>query len=150
MYNWPASALEGTFHRFAISQLNGLDKKLYSLWGSRWITRARQASLLYKAKTSQMIELMDQLGKNKVFVVDYDDLVLDRDAILRQIYQFVELWYDPEYGKQIHNRSIHKKSRLSDSEKRTVESEAMPIYQRAQLLRSTLLPQPSLQTTRAS
>jgi hypothetical protein len=146
IYNWPHGALTGTFNRFAINQLSSLEKKLYSIWGSRWVSRARQASLLYRAKTLQMIELVDRLGRDKIFVVDYDDLVLDKDTILRQIYEFVDLSYNPEYSKQIHNKSIDKKSRLSESEKRTVKSLAVPAYQKAQSLRSTSLQQTNFKT----
>jgi hypothetical protein len=139
IYNWRPNALVGTFARCATNQLNGIEKRLYSVWGPKWINRARQASLLYRAKTSQMIELVDRLGHDKISVVDYDDLVLDRDTILRQIYKFVGLSYNPEYSQQIHNKSIDKKSRLSEGEKRVVKSLAVPIYQEAQLLRSISL-----------
>jgi len=137
LYNWRATALVRTFNTCATNQLQGIEKKLYSIGGSRWINRARQASLVYKAKTLQLIELMDNLGPDRVFVVDYDDLVLHRDAILRQIYQFVDLDYDPVYGNPVHDKSIGKKSRLSELEKRIVKNVAVPIYQKAQLLKST-------------
>jgi hypothetical protein len=144
IYNWRASALTGTFNRCAANQLQGIEKRIHTIGGARWISRSRQASLLYKAKTLQLIELVDQLGPEKVFVVDYDDLVLDKDAILRQIYQFIDLAYDPEYAKQIHDKSVGKKSRLSEREKKVIKNIAVPIYQKARLLRSALpvTPQP--------
>jgi hypothetical protein len=139
MYNWTSTGLSGTFNRVAIDELRWVDKKLYSIWGSSWINHARQASLLYRVKTFQMFELVDRLGRDKVFIVDYDDLVLNSDTILRQIYEFVNVSYNSEYVKQIHNKSINKKSRLSENEKRVVKNLAEPVYQKAKLLKSTLL-----------
>jgi hypothetical protein len=136
MYNWRSSALSGTFRKCGANQLDGMEKKIYSIGGARWISRPRQASFLYKAKTLQLLELVDKLGSDRIFVVDYDDLVLDSDTILKQIYSFVDLDYDPEYAKQIHRKSISKKSRLSEREKRIIRDIAEPVYQKAQLLRS--------------
>jgi hypothetical protein len=83
-----------------------------------------------------LIELVDKLGPDRIFVVDYDDLVLDSDTILRQVYQFADLDYDPAYARQIHNKSIGKKSRLSEREMLTVRNIAEPVYRKAQLLKS--------------
>ena len=136
MYNWRPSALTGTFSKCGANELHGIEKGLYVIGGGKWVSRPRQASLLYKAKTLQLIELVEKLGPDRIFVVDYDDLVLDSDTILRQVYQFVDLDYDPAYARQIHNKSIGKKSRLSEREMLTVKNIAEPVYRKAQLLKS--------------
>ena len=149
MHNWKPNALRGAFNRCAADKLDGIEKTLYSIWGPKWIDRARQASLIYRAKTSQMFELVDRLGQDNMFVVDYDELVLDRETMLRKIYEFVDLSYSPEYSKQIHSKSLDKKARLSSSQKRVVETLAEPIYQKAQLHRSISLQQTTSNTISA-
>jgi hypothetical protein len=84
-----------------------------------------------------LIELVDKLGPERIFVVDYDELVLDSDMILRQIYQFIDLDYDPAYAGKIHSKSLDKKSRLTEREKIIVKNIAEPVYQKAQRLKST-------------
>jgi hypothetical protein len=144
MYNWRPSSLSSTFSSCGAELLGGVEKKIYSIGGAKWVSRPRQASLLYKAKTLQLFELVEKLGPEKVFVVDYDELVLDSDMILRQIYQFVDLDYDPAYAGKIHSKSLDKKSRLTEREKMIVKNIAEPVYQKAQSLKSTrpLLPIP--------
>lgn len=136
MYNWPRPALNAAFMMCAAYQLSGIDKRMYGFWGSRWVSPVRQASLLYRAKTLHLLDLVEKLDGDKIFVVDYDDLVSDKNKVLQQIYRFVELDYKPEYSKKIHNKSIDKKAKLSEREKMVVENLALPIYKKAQLRKS--------------
>lgn len=120
----------------AAYQLSSIEKIMFEYLSSRWISPVRQASLLYNAKTLHLLDLLENLPRGRIFVVDYDDLVLDKDKILRQIYQFLELDYSPEYSDKISSASIGKKTKLSKREKRIVESLALPSYQKAQRVKS--------------
>lgn len=136
MYNWAPGHLQRNFDRCGFSQLYGVEKILCSVFGSRFISPVQQASLLFKAKTLQLMEMIEIMGRDKIIVVDYDDLVFNKFEILKHIYQFVGLDYRPEYCNQIHKESVGKKTKLSEKEKETVDRLAVPIYQRAQLLKS--------------
>lgn len=136
LYNWPRPALMATFKMCAVYQLSGIDKIMDEFSGNRWVSPVRKASLLYKVKTLHLLDLVERLGRNKIFVVDYDDLVSNKDSMLKHIYRFVDLVYNPEYSKKIHDESINKKSKLSVKEKRIIESIALPVYQIAQQFKS--------------
>jgi hypothetical protein len=69
-------------------------------------------------------------------VVDYDELVLNKESILPKIYQFIDLPYNPVYHSKIHQDSIQKKSRLTDKEIRIIRHMAQPIYEKALLLKN--------------
>ena len=85
LYNWSPSALDGTFESCALNQLTGLYAKLFQLIGLRSISRARRACELYKSKTKQLLELFDVFGPDKILIVNYDELVLQKDLILPKI-----------------------------------------------------------------
>jgi len=135
LYNWSPSALDGTFQKCAAHQLTGLDGYLYQLIGLRSISRTRRACELYKAKTLQLFELFDSFGNDKLFIVDYDELVLQKDKLLPQIYYNIDLAYTPEYSQQIHSKSVDKKSKLSTKEKKLIKSIAEPIYEKALVIK---------------
>ena len=136
IYNWPRSALKATFKMCAAYQLSRFQKLMEDFSGSRWVSPVRRASLLYKAKSMHLLDLVERLNRDRILVIDYDDLVSNKDVLLRQIYRFVELDYNPEYSKKIHNESVDKKSKLSESEKRIVERVTLPIYEKVQLLKN--------------
>jgi hypothetical protein len=136
MYNWGPGALDRNFRGFASKQLRGFEKMINSVLGTKGISPVRQASYLYNAKTMQLIELVNQLDKDRIFVVDYDDLIREKDAILKRIYQFISLEYLPEYGEKIHSKSLDKKNKLTSHELRVVKDLCEPAYQDAQKLKS--------------
>ena len=97
LYNWAPSALDGTFSKCAAQGLKGFDARLYKLIGHKSISRARRACELYKAKTLQLFELLDTFGTEKVFIVDYDELVLHKEIVLPKIFQYINLECNPLY-----------------------------------------------------
>lgn len=135
LYNWPSSALDGTFEKSAASQLKGLDAMLYRWLGLRSINRTRRACELYKTKTRQLFELFEAFGSEKILIVDYDELVLKKTEILPSVYQYIDLDYNNRYCEQIHSQSVDKKSKLSYREIKQIKSIAEPIYQKALILK---------------
>lgn len=138
LYNWPARSLEGTFNFYVLEKMKKIDQMMYSLIGSIWISRVRKACLLYKAKNSQLLRLVEAMGGKTIFVVDYDDLVQKKETILPQIYRFVGLEYGEEYLQKINNKSIDKKKQLSRQELGIIRQVAEPTYRNLRLLKSTI------------
>lgn len=91
---------------------------------------------MYVAKTRQLIELFEVYGGEKILVVDYDELVLNKESILPKIYQFIDLPYTPVYHSKIHQGSLHKKSRLTHKENHIIRRLAQPIYETALQLKN--------------
>jgi hypothetical protein len=131
LYNWPKSPLDRTFHRCGATLLRGSDRWLYKLFGLRYIDRTYRGCLIYNYKVAQLGELVPRLGTDKVMVVDYDQLVQDKETVLPQIYGFIELPYKDEYAGQIHASSLSKANRLSERETSTVKKLCEPVYAQA-------------------
>jgi hypothetical protein len=136
LYNWPPRSLDGTFRACAVGELRGLDSALYHYFGIKAVSRVHKACDVFIAKTRQLIELYKVFGKEKILVVDYDDLVLNKESVLPKIYQFIDLPYKSEYHAEIHQNSMHKKSRLTNTEIRIIRHMAQPIYEKALLLKN--------------
>ena len=134
MYNWRQGALENTFRNCGAQLLEKSQKWKYQFFGVRAISRVMQASLLYTYKVSQFLELNSRLGPEKIIAVDYDDLVLNSEKSLQEIYRFADLRFRPVYSKQIHRNSLQKSNRLTEREISTIRSMSEPIYLEARRL----------------
>ena len=137
MYNWRQEALEGTFRRCGVQLLEKSQKWKYQFFGASAISRVMQASLLYTYKVSQFLELNARLGPENIMAVDYDDLVLNSEKSLQEIYRFTDLGYQPVYSRQIHRNSLQKSNRLTKKEISTIRSMSEPIYLEARRLVNT-------------
>jgi hypothetical protein len=131
MYNWSSLALENTFHNCGAHLLSGTDRWLFKLLGTKYISKVKLACLLYNAKVSQIFELLPKLGPHRVAVVDYDDLVSQKNVILPRIFTFIDLAYRAEYADNIHSQSLNKASRLSEEEVVTIKTLSLPVFMKA-------------------
>lgn len=131
LYNWRRWTLNELFDSCAAHLLDAQMAKRYQRFGSISIPRVLKACLAYNGKVSQLFAIMDNLGKDSMMAVDYDNLVMDRDRQLMKIYSFIELPYQKRYGEMIHQKSTKKKNLLSKKEHNIVRSLCIPIYENA-------------------
>lgn len=136
--NWSDSALEIPFELCGVPSLTGVDKQLYRLIGTRALSKLRRACYTYNGKVSQLFDLRRNFGPDRLIVVNYDELVVNKDVILPAIYNFVDLEYKPEYAERINSRSIGKKKQFSGGDIRTVNLMCGSVYQQARNLLSIL------------
>lgn len=142
----PASVVYSLVHnwkRFALNELfDGCGKQLltqrhaayYKYVGRHAITPLRRACLSYVGKVSQVFELQKRLGSEVLMVVDYDELVSEKEVLLPEIYEFIELPYVEEYAKNIRTSSLKKSERLTRREKTLVDELCVPVYEKARHL----------------
>ncbi len=97
--NWKRFALNELFQGCASDLLDNKEKRRYELFGIWSISRLKRACFSYNAKTSQVFELKKRLGETTILVVDYDELVLNKEQVLSAMYTFTNMPYKPEYGK---------------------------------------------------
>jgi hypothetical protein len=140
LYNWTPIGLDGTFAKCGAFQLTGIKKYLYQWFGMKALPRVERACYLYTAKTRQLFDLFQALGPERLFIVDYDELVTHKETVLPQIYDFIKLDYNPTYCQQIHSKSVDKKSKLSASENAAITRIAEPIYRQAFDLKNKHMP----------
>ncbi|MFC1997197.1 sulfotransferase domain-containing protein, partial [Chloroflexota bacterium] len=80
LYNWRPAALDGTFSKFTTHTRTGFNTRLFQLFGQKFINRTRKACELYNLKTHQLFQLYSVFGPNKILIVDYDELVLQKEV----------------------------------------------------------------------
>lgn len=129
-YNWSVFSFNELFDACGATQLNDREKQRYERHGKRAFPRTMRACLSYNGKVLQALELMKVLGKHRMLVVDYDDLVRNKNMILPNMYSFIQLPYREYYADKIHNESVKKLDRLSMQERNIIEEVSIPVYEK--------------------
>jgi hypothetical protein len=133
LHNWKRDALNRLFT--ACGENVGA-KRPRSLLAD-WIgpSRLDKACASYVAKTEQTRALREKLG-DRMAIVDYDDLVWYRDALLPQLCEFAEIPYERALASQLHGRNARKGDRLPDWAGEYVDKMCRPAYREARALRT--------------
>lgn len=132
--NWRRSALDRLFRacgHFAMP----IDKRA---WHERCFglgpSRLEKACYSYVAKVSQIHELMDHLGRERMLVLDYDDLLGDLQITTHRVFEFVGLPYEEHCTESVHARSRGKSTQLGAAKAAIVETICGPAYEAARAL----------------
>jgi hypothetical protein len=134
LYHWKLYALDELFESCAVPALTGADKLRFKVFGNKAFQPLQRACLSYNAKVAQIFCLHPRFTHTRMIVIDYDDLVCKKNAVLPFIYQFVDLAYRDDYAKKIHSNSINKADQLSVEEIATIENLCWPVYTMAREL----------------
>jgi hypothetical protein len=129
LYNWRRRALNHLFSSCGAHLLNDGEFNLVRRYGVWTIAPLRRACMSYIGKTSQALILHRHLGDDRLIVVDYDDLVTNPKT-LRRIFDFCGLAYKRGSRRRLHNHSLRKRERLSDSASGLVRDLCQPTYER--------------------
>ena len=89
-----------------------------------------QALYSYNAKLAQLDRFMEY--NLDLLVVDYDDLIQNKEQILPFIYEFIGSKYKEEYGNLIHPKSLNKGNSLSNRQTMLIKKNCDSKYQAAQ------------------
>lgn len=136
--NWKRGALNRLFRSCGALMLPDSDKKRYQRLGVLGFTRFYKACLSYNAKTSQIYEINNRLPSDRLLVLDYDELVKNKESMLPALYQFIGLAYRKEYARRIHSKSTEKSSRLSNKQVQIISERCMSTYNAARTLISNM------------
>jgi hypothetical protein len=128
LYNWKDHALNRLFNFCGVANLSGSYKWLYKYFGINGVSKLYRACFAYNGKVSQLHDLKKRLGSDQLLVVDYDDIVLNKNVLLPKIYEFIQLDFAPKYSDLILSKSVEKKDKLSKKERSTVSRLCLPVY----------------------
>jgi hypothetical protein len=135
LYNWRTFALNELFAACGYRGLSEVERRSYDLFGVMGVSRLRRACYSYNGKTSQLSEIKERIGEDKMMVVDYDELVKEKERALPVIYEFIDLPYDRGYLTRIHAKSVMKASnRLSKGQFASIDELCTPVYEKARML----------------
>ena len=138
LHNWRRFALNELFRACGVDLLSEKQMRVYNLLGVWGVSRFKRACLSFNGKVSQIFAFKENYTKDNMIVVDYDDLVSRKNAVLPFIYRFIDLPYKTEYGDMIHKKSLNKAARLSRRELTSIEELCVPTYQQARKLLPSL------------
>jgi hypothetical protein len=136
IYHWNRFAFNELFDACGAALLDERAAHANRTFGRWAVPRLRRACLSYNGKLAQVFELVERLGRERIMVVDYADMVKERDRVLARIYQFVDLPYKFEYAAKIHSNSVKKADRLSPAQRDIIAEVCVPVYDRARTLLS--------------
>jgi hypothetical protein len=146
MLREPRSVIYSMLHNWRRGALN----RLYAACGRQHLSADRPRSLLsewmgpsrlekacasYVAKTHQTRVLRDKLG-DRMAIVDYDDLVSNKDTLFPQLCEFASIPYDKDLIGQLHRKSVRKGDRMPGWEAEYVDNICRPAYRDALELRT--------------
>jgi hypothetical protein len=131
LYNWKRAALNRLFHHCGAALLEGGEQWRYEHLGVFSIPRLRRACLSYNAKVSQLFKLRERLGDDRLFIIDYEILTSNKEAVLPNLYEYIDLAYRRQYADRIHGGSINKAIKFHERHKVLLDKICMPIYKQA-------------------
>jgi hypothetical protein len=137
--NWSRAALNRLYDacgHAALAEVSCEDSALRDWLGPSALEKACAS---YIAKTGQTFALRDALG-DRVLIVDYDDLVLNKEVLLPRICEFARVPFAPDLLRGLHTRSVGGGKRLSERDSEKVESACGELYRRASALCSLVGP----------
>jgi len=133
--NWKRGALNRLFDACGAEALarSGERPTLSDTWLGP--SRLTKACASYVAKTEQTAELSEHL-RDRIAVVDYDELVAHKHTLLPQLCDFAGLRYDKRLADALHDRSVGKRDRLGPKDSERVDKFCSGAYERALALRT--------------
>lgn len=133
LHNWKRGALNRLYDACVRADGTGRD----GLHARTWIgpSRLDKACASYAAKTTQTFRLHDVLG-DRMLIIDYDDLVRRKEALLPRICEFADVPFEPAFLGHLHGKSVRNGVRLSVRETARVEKLCVPVYRQARELRT--------------
>ena len=133
--NWKRGALNRLFDACGAEVLAQRDPapSLSNTWLGP--SRLAKACSSYVAKTAQTFELRERLG-SRIAVIDYDELVGNKDTLLPKLCEFVGVPYDARLGDTLHARSVGKRDQLSARDAIYVDWFCAAEYRRALEMRT--------------
>lgn len=99
--------------------------------GGQGASRLEKACAAYLESVRQTWEIKERLG-GRVAIVDYDELVADRNRLLPALCRFASVECDARALRHLHGKSVRKRS-LAPWEALIVDQLTLPAYRRARL-----------------
>jgi hypothetical protein len=129
-YNWGRFALNELYEDCGIRHADPAQLRRSRRPWPLGLSQVEKACLAYAAKTSQVAEIKPLLARDRLLIVDYDQVVRNPSDWLPQIFLFIGEPYDASYSKGVTSASVHKADRLSRRERDLVTKLADPVYRR--------------------
>jgi Sulfotransferase family len=92
------------------------------------ISRVERACSAYAGKSMQIFAIREMVPPEQLLIVDYDQMVRAPTETLETVFRFIGEPYCPTYASSVRGNSARKSDVQSDSDHRTIDHEALPVY----------------------
>jgi hypothetical protein len=130
LYHWRRFALNTLFKTCGISELEPSLQRRYSQYGLLSVSPIVRACCAYNAKNLQLFKLLKNMGRDRLLVLEYSDVVSRPDKFIPMVYKFVDHPYKAEYAEKVNQNSLAKSSQLSNKEKKMINDSCSEVYGR--------------------
>lgn len=134
LFNWKRGALRRLYDACGRNSLDRVDASLAVTRRLLGPSRLEMACASYIAKAEQTFLLRRRLGE-RMLIVDYRDLVLHKETVLPQVFDFAGVELSADLLDRLHGRSIEKATRFPPRTADWIRARCSPIYARMRDLR---------------
>ena len=134
LFNWRRSALNRLFRSCGQSALDADARERFDRFGKFAFSRLQKACFSYSAKTAQVHPIAEHLGKERIYIVDYDDLLQNKEAELPALFQFANIPFNDEFLGMLKSRESARRDRFDDRTKSQISEICDAEYHRAREL----------------
>lgn len=134
LHNYSDFALDNLFKSCGRQFATRMDNFMYSIFGIKGIPRIRRACYAYIGKSSQIFDLRKNLSPENLIVFEYDDLSENKNVVLPELYQQVNLSFKRSYLDKINTKSLNNHKSLTFRELKIIKNLCFPVYLKAKEL----------------
>jgi hypothetical protein len=133
LFNWRRGALRRLYAACGRAEEKAQSSPWLGMDGDLFRSSFEMACAAYAAKTAQIFELARRLGSDRFLVLDYNDLVLDKERLLPMLFRFAELPFRQDFIEGLHSQALSR-ARWSKRQAERIEATCRPVYERAREL----------------
>lgn len=104
LYHWRRGALKRLFRACGRHALDERGIRRLERFGTLGFGRAEMACLSYNVKTAQVHDLAAWLGPDRLYILDYDDLIGGGEDLLPEMFSFCSVAYDERFRRRLIKR----------------------------------------------
>lgn len=131
LLNWRRGALNRLFRACGKRALGEIELKRFNRFGTLGVSRLDKACLSYVVKTAQVHHIAEKLGPDRLYLLEYDDLLNRTATVLPDMFSFASLPYNDQVRQRVSNRDRPQKSRLSAAQRKRISDRCQDEYERA-------------------
>lgn len=131
LHNWRRGALNRLFRACGQHALDDKGARRFKRFGTHAFRRMEMACLSYNVKTAQVHEIAARLGPERLYILDYDDLIDRSDVLLPEILSFASVPYDDRFLRRLRKRNATKREQLDESSRKQIREICGHEYEQA-------------------
>lgn len=131
LFNWKRFALNELFLSCGYPHMDYQDRIKFQRFGIYGIPILKRAIYAYIGKVEQVFWIMENYPRQRLAIVDYDQLIMEKERLLPALFRFADLSYRNQYARLLKASSLDKAKKLDDDARRMILEKCAALYERA-------------------